>query len=195
MVAVAVRHGRHEDAPLGLEATAWRLSYSIECEAERSGSELRVASPADTAFCRVVRQDFRQEDWRMDPRGRSSAQAREIVALAEKPGQSESTFPLRTASGSAGQLALEQRSGHSVGRRAGRISACRRGDSSRRPPSNRHPGRTSQARHEFGPGDVDAPPSSTTVIATSCAARTMRQRMRRRFSSTAAARRGAAFER
>jgi len=97
VVAVAVRHYRRTDARMGLDATAWRLSYFIECEAERSGSELRVASPADTAFCRVVRQDFRQENWRIDPRGRSSAQAREIVALAEEPGRSESTlrFELR----------------------------------------------------------------------------------------------------
>jgi transglutaminase-like putative cysteine protease len=92
VVAIAVRFYAQMRAGLEDDGSVWRLTYAIAFEAERSGSELRVASPADTPFCRVVRQDFRQENLRTDPRGRSSTQAREIIALAEEPGPSEATF-------------------------------------------------------------------------------------------------------
>ena len=96
-VGVALRyHARHGER-LGVGDTAWRLTYFVECDAQRAAAELRVASPADTLHCRVFRQDFRQENLRLDPRGRSSGQSREIVALAEEPGPCQSTlrFDLR----------------------------------------------------------------------------------------------------
>ncbi len=74
-VGVAVRHETRSNAQLGQGETAWRLTYFIECDARQSGAELRIASPADTQCCRVFRQDFRQNNLRIDPRGRSSSQA------------------------------------------------------------------------------------------------------------------------
>ncbi len=96
-VGVFVRYQGRGSAHLGLGETAWRLTYFLECDARQSGTELRIASPADTQCCRVVRQDFRQSNLRIDPRGRSSSQAREIVELAEGAGHCESTlqFDLR----------------------------------------------------------------------------------------------------
>jgi hypothetical protein len=97
VVSVAWRYHALRDAQLGLGETAWRLTYSIECEAQQAGAELGMALPADTQRCRVFRQDFRQENLGIDPRGRSSRQAREIVALAATPGHCETTlqFDLR----------------------------------------------------------------------------------------------------
>ena len=96
-VGVALRYYAGHGDRAGTGDTAWRLTYFIECDAQRSAAELRVASPADTPHCRVFRQDFRQENLRLDPRGRSSGQSREIVALAEEPGRCQSTlrFDLR----------------------------------------------------------------------------------------------------
>jgi transglutaminase-like putative cysteine protease len=96
-LAVMWRYQSRHIERLNTGDTAWRLTYVIECEAERGAAELRIASPADTRHCRVFRQDFRQQNLRLDPRGRSSSQAREIVALAEEPGACESTlrFDLR----------------------------------------------------------------------------------------------------
>jgi hypothetical protein len=76
---------------LGRADTAWRVTYSIEFEARQALATLRVASPADTRHCRVIRQDFRQANLRIDS-GRRSRPAREIVALAESPGRCESTL-------------------------------------------------------------------------------------------------------
>ena len=97
MVGVALRYRVRHDVHGGLGDTAWRLTYFVECEARRAGADLQVASPADTAHCRVFRQDFRQENLRINPRGRSSAQAWEVVALAEQPGRCQTTlrFDLR----------------------------------------------------------------------------------------------------
>ncbi|MHB8971839.1 MAG: hypothetical protein ACYC3X_18325 [Pirellulaceae bacterium] len=96
-VGVALRYYARHGERMGVGDTAWRLTYFVECDAQRAAAELRIASPADTLHCRVFRQDFRQENLRLDPRGRSSAQSREIVALAEKSGPCQSTlrFDLR----------------------------------------------------------------------------------------------------
>lgn len=97
VVGVALRyHARHGDR-VGVGDTAWRLTYTIECDALQAAVQIRTASPADTPQCRVFRQDFVQQNLRLDPRGRSSVQAREIVALAEDPGVCQSTlrFDLR----------------------------------------------------------------------------------------------------
>ncbi len=95
--SVTLRYQARSDAHLDLGETAWRLTYYVECDARRSGAELRVASPADTRCCRVFRQDFRQDNLRIAPRGRSSSQAREIVEIAEQAGGCESIlqFDLR----------------------------------------------------------------------------------------------------
>ena len=97
VAGVALRYRARHDIHGGLGDTAWRLTYFVECEARRAGADLQVASPADTAHCRVFRQDFRQENLRINPRGRSSAQAWEVVALAEQPGPCQTTlrFDLR----------------------------------------------------------------------------------------------------
>ncbi len=102
---------------MGVGDAAWRLTYFIECDAQQAAAELRTASPADTPQCRVFRQDFLQQNLRLDPRGRSSVQAREIVALAEGPGVCQTTlrFDLRlnprnwTVSGSSVMLSANQR--------------------------------------------------------------------------------------
>ncbi|MFT6177761.1 MAG: transglutaminase-like putative cysteine protease [Akkermansiaceae bacterium] len=92
VLSVAARYYLRASMRFDSDETAWRLTYTIECEARRAGAELRVASPADTQSSRVFRQEFRQENLRIDPRGQSSVLARDIVALAEKPGRCESTF-------------------------------------------------------------------------------------------------------
>ncbi|MHB8900123.1 MAG: 7TM domain-containing protein [Thermoguttaceae bacterium] len=97
VVSIAWRYHARGEARLVQGETAWRLTYEIDCDARRVGAELRIAAPADTASCRVFRQDFRQENLRMDPRGRSAAEGREIVELAVEAGPCESTlqFDLR----------------------------------------------------------------------------------------------------
>ena len=92
VLSVVVHYRARGHARLGQGETVWRLTYFIEFVARQSGAELRVATPADTQHSRVFRQDFRQDNLRIDPRGRSSSQAREIVALAEQPGRCESTL-------------------------------------------------------------------------------------------------------
>ncbi|NLX54675.1 MAG: hypothetical protein GXY58_06150 [Planctomycetaceae bacterium] len=94
---VALRYRARHDLQHGLDDTAWRLMYFIEGEARRAAADLRAAAPADTAHCRVFRQDFRQENLRINPRGRSSAQGWEVVARAERPGRCQMTlrFDLR----------------------------------------------------------------------------------------------------
>ena len=77
---------------LGRADTAWRLTYFTGFEARQALATLRVASPADTRHCRVIRQDFRQANLRIDSDRRSSSQVREIVALAQGPGPCESTL-------------------------------------------------------------------------------------------------------
>ncbi|MCU0962718.1 MAG: hypothetical protein MUF48_21690 [Pirellulaceae bacterium] len=95
--SVSARYYVRQQSELRLGDTAWRLTYTVRCEARNNGAALYLAAPADTPTCRVLRQDFRQENLRMDPRGRSSPQAREIVALVEEPGSSAATlrFDLR----------------------------------------------------------------------------------------------------
>jgi hypothetical protein len=97
IAGVTLRYRTRHDLRGALGDSAWRLTYFVECEARRVGADLQLASPADTPHCRVFRQDFRQENLRINPRGRSSAQAWEMVALAEQPGRCQATlrFDLR----------------------------------------------------------------------------------------------------
>lgn len=97
VIGLTVRYQSRHSAQLGLGDTAWRLTYSVESDTRREGATLSLAAPADTEHCRVLRQDLRQQNLRMDPRGRSSAHGRDISALVESPGRSQATlrFDLR----------------------------------------------------------------------------------------------------
>ena len=67
VVTVGVRYYARRDIRLGHADTVWRLTYSIECQAEQVRAKVRVAVPADTPHCRVFRQDFRQDNLRLGP--------------------------------------------------------------------------------------------------------------------------------
>jgi transglutaminase-like putative cysteine protease len=96
-VGMVARHRARHDVRFREGDTAWRVSYSVECQADRNGAVLRMATPADTAYCRVIRQDVQQDNLQMGPVGRLSSETREIVALAENEGpcQARVRFDLR----------------------------------------------------------------------------------------------------
>jgi len=121
VLGTALRYRARHNAHGALGDSAWRLTYSVECEARRVGSDLQVASPADTAHCRVFRQDFREENLRINPRGRPSAQSWEVIALAEEPGRCRATlrFDLRVnpranwlTNGTSAVLSADQRASY-----------------------------------------------------------------------------------
>lgn len=120
---LALRYRARAEAQLAPGDTAWRVTYAVECEARRAGAVLRIAAPADTPYCRVFRQDFRQQNLRMDPRGQPRSASREIVAIAEQPGWCESLlrFDLHlnprghwVANGSPAALAASERARYLV---------------------------------------------------------------------------------
>lgn len=92
VVGVALRFQARRNVRLGRTDTAWRLTYSVDFEARQSRASVRVAFPADTQHCRVLRQDLRQSNLRLDNTRRPSSQVREIVALAEGPGPCAATL-------------------------------------------------------------------------------------------------------
>ncbi len=89
---VLLRYQARRNVRLGRADTAWRLTYFIEFEARRPLTTVRIASPVDTRHCRLLRQDFRQSNLRIDSGRRSASQVREIVALAEGPGECATTL-------------------------------------------------------------------------------------------------------
>jgi hypothetical protein len=97
IATVALRYRARHDLQGGLGDTAWRLTYFVTCDARRIGADLQLAAPSDTSHCRVFRQEFRQDNLRVNPRGKASPQAWEVVALAEDAGRCEATlqFDLR----------------------------------------------------------------------------------------------------
>ena len=90
--ALVLRYQARRNVRLERTDTAWRLTYFIEFESRQPLATIRIASPADTRHCRLIRQDFRQANLRIDSGRRSSSQVREIIALAEGPGACESTL-------------------------------------------------------------------------------------------------------
>ena len=67
VVCVGLRYRARREARMGLADSVWRLTYSIEGEAQGSGARLRVAIPSPTPHCRILRQDFRHSNLRIDP--------------------------------------------------------------------------------------------------------------------------------
>lgn len=93
VLCLGLRFQARRDERVGLADSAWRLTYSIEGEAQEPGAELRVAIPSGTQHCRVFRQDFRHSNLRVDPLRGSPSETREIVAVAEH--KDEWTLTLR----------------------------------------------------------------------------------------------------
>lgn len=92
VVCVGVRYRARREARMGLADSVWRLTYSIEGEAQGPGARLRVAIPSPTPHCRILRQDFRHANLRIDPLGVSSSGTGELVAVAEAEDECELTL-------------------------------------------------------------------------------------------------------
>ncbi|MBN2474571.1 MAG: hypothetical protein JXB62_08175 [Pirellulales bacterium] len=97
---MGLRFQARRDSRTGLADSAWRLTYSIEGEAEEPGAKLRVAIPSDTRYCRVFRQDFRHSNLSIKLAQEPLTETREIVGVAEAQGESAFVlwFDLRLSS-------------------------------------------------------------------------------------------------
>ncbi|MBN1851682.1 MAG: hypothetical protein JW829_03130 [Pirellulales bacterium] len=85
-LCVELRRQSRLSRRLGLEDSAWRLSYEIEGEAENAGGAFQVSLPIETSHCRIFHQELRSSNLKMNSPIilRDSV---EIVAVAEQKGE------------------------------------------------------------------------------------------------------------